>query len=114
MSSFWASGVLGAAIAGVRSVCIGGECYIDLRVVVAVGVAGCIRAGVVLVKILAGRGVVVMSVVVGLIADSRGGGGASWLGCRLHLRVAWSVRLRVELSLSFSVRLDLMEVMVMN
>ena len=39
-TSRWALGVLGVAITGVRSICIGGERYIDLRVVVAVGVAG--------------------------------------------------------------------------
>ena len=47
-------------------------------------------------KILAERGVVVVVLIDGLIAGRRGG--ASWSGCRLYLRVAWSVRLRVRIS----------------
>ena len=39
-TSGWASGVLVVAMTGVRSVCIGGERYIELRVLVEVGVAG--------------------------------------------------------------------------
>ena len=60
--SGWVSGVLVVAGVGVRSVCIGGERYIDLRVTV-IRVACCVRVGVVLVKILAWRGVVIVATI---------------------------------------------------
>ena len=58
----WVSGVLAVAGVGVRSVCVGGERYIYLRVTIIRG-ACCVRVGVVLLKILAQGGVVIVATI---------------------------------------------------